>query len=138
MGLEARGAGCGVAFAEEMADAVAEFGERAVFGDFELAGYLLSISYCDTVGHFMIVAVPNDNPCVEGFGEGPQRLKPGSHYVGRRAFAESERLAESFLRFVVFVAVAFVEGVGAIADYVGADGHVHALFLAGPILGRLE
>src|SRR5215472_4805551 len=46
-----------------------------------------------------------------------------------------ERLSERFLRFVVLVAVAFVELVGALADYVRTDGHALASVFAGPVLG---
>lgn len=48
---------------------------------------------------------------------------------------KSQGLAEGFLRFVVFVTVAFVELVGAFADHVRADRHAFAAMLAGPILG---
>jgi len=51
---------------------------------------------------------------------------------------ELEGLAKGFLGFVVLVVVTLVEGVGAVADYVGADAHVFAAVLAGPIFGSLQ
>jgi hypothetical protein len=62
--LEARSACRGVAFAEEVADTIAEFGEGAVFVGFEITGHSLSISYCDIPDHFTIFVIPSDNPCV--------------------------------------------------------------------------
>src|SRR5215472_1350094 len=49
-----------------------------------------------------------------------------------------ERLAEGFLRFVVLIAVAFVESVGTLADHIRTDGHALASVFAGPILSRSQ
>src|SRR5580704_7357809 len=51
---------------------------------------------------------------------------------------ESKRLSKCLLCLVVFVAVAFVESVGALANHVGTHGDADALLFARPILGGLE
>src|SRR5271170_1734818 len=61
--------------------------------------------------------------------------------ASRRLYRGEENLkglAEGFLGFVVFVVVAFVEGVGAVADYVGADAHGFAAVPASPVFGGLQ
>src|ERR1700724_828942 len=50
----------------------------------------------------------------------------------------SKRLSKCLLCLVVFVAVAFVESVGALANHVGTHGDANALLVARPILGGLE
>jgi hypothetical protein len=49
-----------------------------------------------------------------------------------------QRLAESFLGFVVFVSLPFVKFVGTLADHVGTYRHAWAAVLACPIFGGFE
>src|SRR6266446_2352806 len=55
-------------------------------------------------------------------------------YWGRRV-SKLQRFAKRFLRFVMFVTVAFVELVRALADYVRSHRHPLTAMLARPILG---
>src|SRR5580704_6145573 len=50
----------------------------------------------------------------------------------------SERLAEGFLRLVMFVPLPFVKFVGALADHVGTHGHARTALPTRPILGGFE
>ena len=47
---------------------------------------------------------------------------------------ELKIFAEGFLRFGVLIAVTFIEGVGAVADYIRAQADRAAAFFAGPPL----
>jgi len=49
-----------------------------------------------------------------------------------------QRLAESFLGFVVFVSLPLVKFVGALADHVGTHGHAWAAVLTRPIFGGFK
>jgi len=51
---------------------------------------------------------------------------------------DSERFPKGFLCFVMFVAVPFIEAMGALADHVGSDGHFFAPLLLGPSFRRLQ
>lgn len=59
------------------------------------------------------------------------RLKKGNE-------SRLKRLAERFLRFAVSVALTLVEGVSAVADDVGTDGHALAFFVSCPNFCGIE
>src|SRR5580698_4460842 len=66
-----------------------------------------------------------------------RRAEPvtGLIYRGR---GDSQRLAEGFLRLIVFVPLTFVEFMSAFADHVGSHGHAWAAVLARPIFGGFQ